>query len=219
MDTDRQVDEAWVLSVQRKLYQQSKAQPEEVWRDLWGWLTDPRMIHHAWRRVTSNRGRRSAGIDGLTVDRIQRRIGEQFYLDEIRSDLRSGAYRPSPSRRKLIPKAGKPGQFRPLGIPTVKDRVVQGAFKTLLEPIFEAQFWPVSYGFRPGRSTHGALEQIRLSIQPRKRELDSRRFHLPYPWVIEGDIKGCFDNITRYDRCAHTFMSAICIAAAVIFWL
>ncbi len=198
MDTDRQADEAWVLSVQRKLYQQSKAHPEEVWRDLWGWLTDPRMIHHAWRRVASNRGRRSAGIDGLTVDRIQRRIGERGYLDGIRSDLRSGAYRPSPARRKLIPKAGKPGQFRPLGIPTVKDRVVQGAIKTLLEPIFEAQFWPVSYGFRPGRSTHGALEQIRLSIQPRKRELDSRRFHLPYPWVIEGDIKGCFDNINHH---------------------
>ena len=83
MDTDRQADEAWVLSVQRKLYQQSKAHPEEVWRDLWGWLTDPRMIHHAWRRVASNRGRRSAGIDGLTVDRIQRRIGERGYLDGI----------------------------------------------------------------------------------------------------------------------------------------
>jgi len=105
-----------------------------------------------------------------------------------------------------------------VAINLVNHQLLTGAFH-VGEPIFEAQFWPVSYGFRPGRSTHGALEQIRLSIQPRKRELDSRRFHLPYPWVIEGDIKGCFDNITRYDRCAHTFMSAICIAAAVIFWL
>jgi RNA-directed DNA polymerase len=68
----------------------------------------------------------------------------------------------------------------------------------ILEPIFEAQFWPVSYGFRPGRSTHGALEHIRLCIQPRKREDDSRRFRLPYNWVIEGDIKGCFDNINHH---------------------
>jgi RNA-directed DNA polymerase len=160
---DYQADEAWVLDVQRRLYQQSKANPDETWRDLWGWLTDARMLRHAWRRVSTNKGKRSAGVDGITVDRVQRRIGEQTFLGGIREEMRSGAYRPSPSRRKLIPKPGKPGQFRPLGIPTVKDRVVQGAVKAVFEPIFEAQFWPVSYGFRPGRSTHGALEHIRLS--------------------------------------------------------
>ena len=198
MDTDHQTEEAWVLGVQRKLYQQSKAHPEEAWRDLWGWLTDPRMIRHSWRRVASNRGKRSAGIDGITVKRIQQRVGEECFLEDLRTELRSGAYRPSPSRRKLIPKAGKPGQFRPLGIPTVKDRVVQGAVKALLEPIFEAQFWSVSYGFRPGRSTHGALEHIRMSIQPRKSGKDGRWHRLPYSWVIEGDIKGCFDNINHH---------------------
>ncbi len=195
---DYQADEAWVLSVQRRLYQQSKANPEEAWCDLWGWLTDARMIRHAWRRVSTNKGKRSAGVDGITVDRVRQRIGEQAFLEGIRKELRSGAYRPSPSRRKLIPKAGKPGQFRPLGIPTVKDRVVQGAVKAVLEPIFEAQFWPVSYGFRPGKSTHGALEHIRLSLQPRKREADSRRHQMPYNWIIEGDIKGCFDNINHH---------------------
>lgn len=200
MDTDLRVEEAWVLGVQRKLYQQSKANPNEVWRDLWGWLTDPRMIRHSWQRVASNKGKRSAGIDGITVKHIQQRIGEQRFLEELRTELRSGAYRPSPSRRKLIPKAGKPGQFRPLGIPTVKDRVVQGAVKALLEPIFEAQFWSVSYGFRPGRSTHGALEHIRMSIQPRKAGSDGRWHQLPYSWVIEGDIKGCFDNINHHHR-------------------
>jgi RNA-directed DNA polymerase len=198
VDTDCHAEKAWVLGVQRKLYQQSKANPDIVWRDLWGWLTDSRTIRHAWQRVSSNKGKRSAGVDGITVEHIRRRIGEQKFLDEIRTEMRSGAYRPSPSRRKLIPKPGKPGQFRPLGIPTVKDRVVQGAVKTILEPIFEAQFWPVSYGFRPGRSTHGALEHIRLALQTRKREKDSRRLQMPYSWIIEGDIKGCFDNINHH---------------------
>jgi RNA-directed DNA polymerase len=133
---------------------------------MWGWLTDPRTLRCAWRRVASNRGKRSAGVDGMTVGRIRAKVGEQRFLDGLQAELRSGAYRPSPSRRKLIPKAGKPGQFRPLGIPTVKDRVVQGAIKLFLEPIFEAQFWHVSYGFRPGRSTHGALEHIRMAIHP-----------------------------------------------------
>jgi RNA-directed DNA polymerase len=67
-----------------------------------------------------------------------------------------------------------------------------------LEPIFEAQFWPVSYGFRPGRSTHGALEHIRMALLPRKRDLDGHRTRLPYPWIIEGDIKGCFDNLSHH---------------------
>lgn len=198
MDTDHQADEAWILSVQRKLYQWSKANPEDAWRDMWGWLTDPRMLRHAWRRVASNRGRRSAGIDGMTVGNIQKGIGELRFLERLQAELRSGAYRPSPSRRKLIPKAGKPGQFRPLGIPTVKDRVVQGAVKSLLEPIFEAQFWNVSYGFRPGRSTHAALEHIRMALLPHKRDQDGRRSRLPYSWIIEGDIKGCFDNLSHH---------------------
>ncbi|WP_245451203.1 group II intron reverse transcriptase/maturase [Borborobacter arsenicus] len=142
--------------------------------------------------------RRTAGIDGMTVGRIRNGMGEHRFLEGLQAEMRSGAYRPSPARRKLIPKAGKPGQFRPLGIPTIKDRVVQGAVKTLLEPIFEAQFWHVSYGFRPGRSTHGALEYIRRAALPHKRDRDTRRSRMPYPWVIEGDIKGCFDNISHH---------------------
>ncbi|MER8594245.1 reverse transcriptase domain-containing protein [Mesorhizobium sp. M1182] len=195
---DHQTDEAWVLGVQRKLYQWSKANSEDAWRDMWGWVTDLRVLRHAWQRVASNRGRRTAGIDGMTVGRIRNGIGEQRFLEGLQAELRSGAYRPSPARRKLIPEAGKPGQFRPLGIPTVKDRVVQSAVKTLLEPIFEARFWHVSYGFRPGRSTHGALEYIRRAALPHKRDRDTRRSRMPYPWVIKGDIKGCFDNISHH---------------------
>ena len=198
MDMDHQADEAWILGVQRKLYQWSKANPDDAWRDMWGWLTDARTLRCAWRRVASNRGGRSAGVDGVTVGRIRIKGGEQRFLDGLQAELRSGAYQPSPSRRVLIPKAGKPGQFRPLGIPTVKDRVIQGAVKILLEPIFEAQFWHTSFGFRPGRSTHGALEYIRLAISPRKRDQDGHRRRLPYVWVIEGDIKGCFDNINHH---------------------
>jgi len=89
VDTDHQTEEAWVLGVQRKLYQQSKAHPDEVWRDLWGWLTDLRMIRHSWRRVASNKGKRSPGIDGITVKHIQQR-GEKLEELEIKTvwDLR-----------------------------------------------------------------------------------------------------------------------------------
>jgi retron-type reverse transcriptase len=136
---------------------------------MWNWIIDLRNLRNAWRRVASNKGKRSAGIDKMTVGRIRKEIGEMRFLEELRIELRTGAYRPSPSRRKLIPKPGKPGKFRPLGIPTVKDRIVQSAIKNLLEPVFEAQFWRVSYGFRPGRGSHGALEHIRRSILPRAR--------------------------------------------------
>ena len=83
-------------------------------------------------------------------------------------------------------------------VPTVRDRVVQGAVKNLLEPIFEANFWHVSYGFRPGRGCHGALEHIRMTMRPRVKAEDGRRQRTPYTWIIEGDIKGCFDNIDHH---------------------
>ena len=83
-------------------------------------------------------------------------------------------------------------------VATVRDRVVQGAVKNLLEPIFEATFWHVSYGFRPDRGCHGALEHIRMTMRPRAKAEDGRRRRAPYPWIIEGDIKGCFDHACRY---------------------
>src|ERR1035437_8347104 len=141
MDMDRQADEAWIVSVQSKLYQWSQANPGDQWRHMWSWLTDIRTLRCAWQCTASNRGARTAGVDGITVGHTRANKGEQRFLEMLQVELRSGAYRPSPSRRILIPKAGKPGQFRPLGIPTIKDRVAQGAVKLLLEPIFEAQFW------------------------------------------------------------------------------
>lgn len=198
VDSNPQADKAWLLNVQAKLYQWSREHPEEPYRELWNWIIDPRNLRCAWRRVTTNRGHRTPGIDGLTVNRIRRKHGDQVFLDGLRQELRESSYQPSPSRRKMIPKRGKPGALRPLGIPTVKDRVVQGAIKQILEPIFEAGFWHVSYGFRPGRSVHGALEHIRMAIRPRAISEDGKRHTTPYQWVIEGDIKACFEEIDHH---------------------
>jgi group II intron reverse transcriptase/maturase len=125
--------------------------------------------------------------------------GGEAFIEGLRDELRSGEFRPSPAKRRLIPKVGKPGEFRPLGIPTVKDRVVQAAVKNVMEPIFEADFYPSSFGFRPGKSVHGALEQLRklMSTVELKRSLEGEP-RLPYQWAIEGDIKGCFDNISHH---------------------
>ena len=125
VDTDDQADEAWLLSIQRKLYQWSEANPVGQYRELWNWVTDPRNLRCAWRRIASNKGARTAGVDGKTVASICKAMGREAFLQGLRDDLRAGRYRPLPCRRKLIPKPGKPGQFRPLGIPTVADRLVQ----------------------------------------------------------------------------------------------
>lgn len=198
MDLDDRADEAWLLSVQHKLYQWSRTNPEDSYRDLWNWITDLRNLRCAWRKIALNKGRRTAGVDGMTVAGIRAAVGTELFVEQLRSDLKDGKYQPSPSRRKLIPKPGKPGKFRPLGIPTVRDRVVQCAVKNILEPIFEASFWHVSYGFRPGRGCHGALEHIRQAMRPRVKAEDGLRQRTPYQWIIEGDIKGCFDNIDHH---------------------
>ena len=169
VDSDHQADKAWLLSVQTKLYQWSQKHPDEPYRELWNSITDPRNLRCAWRKISLNKGRRTPGIDGDTVGNIRRTTGEVQWLADLRTKLHNGSYRPSPCRRKLIPKRGKPGEFRPLGIPTVTDRVVQCAIKQVLEPIFEAGFWHVSYGFRPGRGCQGALEHIRMTIRPRAK--------------------------------------------------
>jgi RNA-directed DNA polymerase len=185
----------WLRIEQRKLYARSEQHVDYVFCKLWGLITDARNLRMALARVAGNRGRRTAGVDGITVGHVTKRVEE--FIAHVRSELRSGAYRPSPVRRVLIPKIGTPGKFRPLGIPTVKDRVVQAALKAILEPIFEADFFPVSYGFRPGKSVHGALEHLRVLLRP-KTGLQGQELRLPYQWVVEGDIKGCFDTIDHH---------------------
>jgi group II intron reverse transcriptase/maturase len=190
------LDQSWLQNEQRKLYARSMENPAYVFHKLWGLITDPRNLRNALARVARNKGRRTAGVDGITVGRVLE-LGAEEFVAHARAELRSGAYRPSPVRRVLIPKTGQPGKFRPLGIPTVRDRVIQAAMKNILEPIFEADFFPTSCGFRPGKSVHGTLEQLRKLLRPRAVGSKAER-QLPYQWAIEGDIKGCFDNIDHH---------------------
>lgn len=192
-------DKEWLRNVQRTLHEQSRTELDYVFRKLWGLVTDLRNLRNAFARVARNRGRRTAGVDGVTVYQLVKGDGVERFLEDLREALRRRQYQPSPARRVLIPKPGQPGKSRPLGIPTITDRVVQAALKNVLEPIFEADFYPVSYGFRPGRGVHAALEHLRLMLRPRPIETAmgvERR--LPYQWAIEGDIKGCFDNIDHH---------------------
>jgi len=147
------------------------------WYSLIDKVYNPRTLKAAWKKVASNRG--AAGVDKVSIKRF--RSNAQFYLKELERDLRNGAFRPSPVRRVHIPKDGK--KTRPLGIPTVKDRIVQTALKMVLEPIFEDEFLAVSYGFRPGRGCKDAL-----------REVD-QRLKEGYTWVVDADVKSYFDTI------------------------
>ena len=189
-------DRAWLQNEQRRLHARSMKQPDYVFAKLWGLVTDSRNLRLALARVGRNRGRRTAGVDGLTV-RAVLSGGVDAFVDKTREQLRAGTYRPSPVRRVLIPKVGQPGKFRTLGIPTVTDRVVQAALKNILEPIYEADFYPTSYGFRPGKSVHAAIEQLRLLLRPRAVG-PARTRRLPYQYAVEGDIKACFDNIDHH---------------------
>lgn len=137
----------------------------------------------AWVDVAANAG--AAGIDGVTIAELADGGVEtvRTFLDDLAAGVRAGAYRPSPLRRVQIPKPGKPGQFRQLGIPTVADRVMMTAAKIVLEPIFEADFSAVSFGFRPRRSADMALEAVRRSANQGRM------------WVLDADIEACFDNI------------------------
>ncbi len=193
------LDKSWLQTERKKLYERSLKAPDYVFQKLWGLITDPHNLRMAVARVAQNKGRRTAGVDGVTVRAVLGSTGADAFVAAVRAELRSGAYRPSPVRRVLIPKPGQPGKFRPLGIPTVKDRVVQAAVKNILEPIFEADFFPVSYGFRLGKSAHGALEHLRMLLRPREVRTETGTVRrLPYQWAVEGDIKGCFDNIDHH---------------------
>jgi RNA-directed DNA polymerase len=175
--------EARVLGIQTKLHHWATDDPGRRFDDLFNLVHDPAFLLVAWRRVKGNKGARTAGVDGRTALYVSGVLGEEGFLADLRAELKARTFRPLPVRERLIPKPG--GSKRRLGIPTVTDRVVQAALKLVLEPIFEADFQPCSYGFRPGRRAQDAIAEI--------HHLTSRP--AGYEWVVEGDITACFDEI------------------------
>lgn len=165
--------------MQTKLHQWALRNPERSFADLGNLVYDPAFLMVAWDRVRSNKGARTAGVDGITP----RSIGDSAigFLATLRDDLKARRFRPDRVRERMIPKAN--GKLRRLGIPTAADRVVQGALKLVLEPIFEADSQPCSYGFRPRRRAQDAIAEIHY--------FTSRG----YTQVVDADIKACFDEI------------------------
>jgi len=182
--TVRQVDGLdSVRALQRVLYRSAKQDRTRRFHALFDKVARSDVMWRAWVDVATNQG--APGVDGVTIGDIENGGVEavRVFLDELAAKLKAGRYRPKPLRRVHIPKPGKAGQTRPLGIPTVADRVVMTAAKIVLEPIFEADFSPVSFGFRPKRSAHQALEAVRQAANQGRM------------WVLDADIKACFDNI------------------------
>jgi Reverse transcriptase (RNA-dependent DNA polymerase) len=169
-----------VRGMQVKLHRWAGEDSSRRFGDLWNLVCDYDFLARSWDRVRSNRGARTPGVDGVRAIDVQyREGGVSGFLEEIRGQLRDGSYRPSAVRRVEIPK--KNGKFRKLGIPTVADRVVQGALKLVLEPVFEADFLPCSYGFRPNRRAQDAIAEIHYFA--------SRS----YTAALEADIRACLD--------------------------
>jgi RNA-directed DNA polymerase len=167
-----------VRHLQRRLYVAAKRSPERRFHALYDRICRPDVLAEAWQRVRANRG--AAGVDRETLADVEA-YGAERMLQDLSDALQAGRYHPAPVRRRGIPKPD--GGVRPLGIPTVRDRVAQQAAKLVLEPIFEADFLPVSYGYRPRRSATQALEVIRRSF------IEGRT------WVAELDIRHFFDSL------------------------
>jgi len=174
-----------VRALQRVLYRSAKQNPERRFHALYDKLARSDVMWRAWLDVATNQG--APGTDGVSIAAVEAEgtEGVRRFLERLAEELRAGSYRPRPLRRVSIPKPGKPGESRPLGIPTVRDRVVMAASKIVLEPIFEASFSSQSFGFRPKRSAHQALEAVRLAA------------NRGAVWALDADIKACFDEIDR----------------------
>lgn len=176
--TNNTFDKARELQV--KLYLSAKANRSRKFHALYDKVFRMDILEKAWKNVKSNNG--SAGIDDISIKMIEE-LGIETILKEIQQELQQGSYHPKPVLRVEIPKSN--GKLRPLGIPTVKDRIIQAAVKIVIEPLFEADFRDCSYGFRPKRNQHMALEAIRKACNNKGI------------WVLDADIKGCFDNIDQ----------------------
>jgi RNA-directed DNA polymerase len=171
-----------VRALQRALYVAAKRNGQRKFPALYDRIARPDVLRQAWEQVRRNKG--AAGIDGETI-RMVEAYGVERMLAELRDLLLRGKYRPLAARRVYIPKPGRPGERRPLSIPRVRDRVLQTAARLVLEPIFEASFRPCSFGFRPRRGAHQALELIRKEVNAGKR------------WVVEVDFRDYFGSLDK----------------------
>jgi group II intron reverse transcriptase/maturase len=171
-------DKETVRDFQRKIYLKAKQEKKFRFYVLYDKIRDERFLREAYRRVKANNG--SPGVDGMKFENIEEKGLEEF-LEKIRKDLQEETYRPMPVLRTYIAKAN--GKMRPLGIPTIKDRVVQMACKLVIEPIFEADFEKTSYGFRPKRSAKNAIEEIKKNLTEEKTE------------IFDADLSQYFDTI------------------------
>jgi RNA-directed DNA polymerase len=168
-----------IRTLQRKLYRKAKQEPACRFHALYDKVYRADILSHAYNLVRANKG--SAGIDGVTFEVIEEKEGATAFVAELAGALKDKTYRPDPVKRVMIPKAD--GSQRPLGIPTIRDRVAQMAMKLVIEPIFEANFCDTSYGFRPRKSAHDAVDDVRHTMNK------------GYTEVIDADLSKYFDTI------------------------
>jgi RNA-directed DNA polymerase len=179
-----------VAGIQAKLHRWAAADPDRRFDDLFNLVYDPATLYMAFVRVAGNHGANTPGVDGVTAAWVEDQVGVPGFLDDLRAALKDGSFRPLPVRERMIPKPGGSGKLRKLGIPCIADRVVQAALKLVLEPIFEADFEPCSYGFRPRRRAQDAIAEIHFYGTK------------GYRWVLDADIKACL-NPWSYCSFAH----------------